>query len=146
MKICQPHWDAMRAKLDELGIGHIGAHTGKEAMAAAVDQLQRAQVGADATPTDAEWDPLMAMNYNFWHRALEIVGLAAMAEDFGCPLCHARANYDLHDPAKGGRCGEAACQLYYPPGTPPTDQEWIDGCAVAMRDEARRRGLVAVTQ
>lgn len=132
----------MRAKLDELGIGHLGAKSGEEAATAVAAALER---GPDGTTPDAEWDPLMTMNFNFWSKALEVVGLAAMAEDFGCPLCHARASYDSHHPDKGGRCGDPACTLYYPPGTPPHDEDWIEGCAQAMRTEAVRRGLVVTS-
>lgn len=140
MRICQDHWNAMRAKLDELGIGHIGHKSGQAAIAAAEAQIERAQVGDSPTPTNDEWDPLMAMNYNFWSRALEIVGLAAMAADFGCPLCHARADYDLH--AKPGGCGDPTCNRPQDTSGDPTDEAWIRGCAEAMRDEAHRRGLV----
>lgn len=139
MKICQLHWDKMRVKLDELGIGHLGAKTGEEAAGAMQRQIEDAQDGGDGAPTNAEWDPLMAMNFAFWSRSLEIMGLAAMAPDFGCPLCHARADFDLH--AKPGGCGDPACDRPQASGE-PTDEAWIRGCAEAQRDEAYRRGLV----
>lgn len=139
MKICQPHWDAMRAKLDQLGIGHIGARTGQEAVGAMQNQLERAQAGESSEPTNDEWDPLMTMNFAFMSRALEIMGLAAMAPDFGCPLCSARADFDLH--SKPGGCGDPECDRPQTSGE-PTDEAWIRGCAEAQRDEAHRRGLV----
>lgn len=140
MKICQTHWDKMRAKLDELGIGHLGAKSGQEAAAAMQRQLEDAQEGGDGSPTNREWDPLMAMNFAFWSRAMDVVGLAVMMEDFGCPLCHARADYDLH--SKPGGCGDPACTRPQETSSVPTDEEWIQGCAEAQRDEAHRRGLV----
>jgi hypothetical protein len=140
VKICQTHWDQMRAEVARLGIDHIGAKSGEEAMSAAVDQLERAQVGGSAVPTNAEWDPLMAMNWSFFNRALEVAGLAAMNEDFGCPLCHARADYDLH--AKPGGCGDPTCARPQDTSGDPTDESWIRGCAEAMRQEAISRGLV----
>lgn len=139
MKICQPHWDAMRAELKRLGIDHIGAKSGQEAMGTMVDQLERAQAGDSHAPTDAEWDPLMAMNMNFWSRAMDVVGLAAMDPEFGCPLCHARADFDLHSKPEG--CGDPACGRPQMVGD-PTDVAWITGCTEAMRQEAVKRGLV----
>ncbi len=140
MKICQAHWDKMRAKLDELGIGHLGAKTGEEAATAMQRQIEDSQAGGSGEPRADEWDPLMAMNFAFWSRAMEVVGLAAMSEDFGCPLCHARTDYDIHSRPEG--CGDPECKRERITDPEPTDEEWIRGCAQAMCEEAQRRSLV----
>jgi hypothetical protein len=139
MKICQRHWDQMRAKLKELGIDHLGAKTGQQAVTDLSAQIER---GPGFEVPNDEWDPLMSMNFNFMSQALNVVGLRAMEPDFGCPLCHARESYDQHN-TPTGRCDEPGCPVYVAPGQPPTDDEWIDGCGEVMRAEALRRGLLA---
>lgn len=138
MKICQPHWDQMRAKLNELGIGHLGHKSGEEALVAIAKQVER---GSEAELPDEEWDPLMAMNMNFWSMAVSNVGLAAMTEDYGCPLCDARASFDLHN-TPTGRCSEPECNIQIQPGECPWDLNMISSCAEAMRKHAIERGLV----
>jgi hypothetical protein len=138
MRICQTHWDQMRAKLTELGIGHLGAKSGEQALANTEAQIER---GPGFEVPNNEWDPLMSMNWNFFSRALDVIGLAAMAPDFGCPLCHARASFDQHN-TPTGRCEEPECTIYIAPGSKPYDTDWIDGCGEVMRAEALRRGLV----
>ena len=69
MKICDTHWARMRAELDSLGLGRLGARSGEEAIAALARQLGDREAGGSGEPTDDEWDPLMAMNFAFWSRA-----------------------------------------------------------------------------
>ena len=143
MKICDTHWARMRAELDSLGLGRLGARSGEEAIAALARQLGDREAGGSGEPTDDEWDPLMAMNFAFWSRALEVVGLEAMSEGFGCLLCRVREDYDAHSRPDG--CGVPGCSRERVTDPEPTDENWVKGCAQAMLAEARRRGLATVS-
>lgn len=143
MKICQSHWDAMRTKLKELGIDHLGAKNATEAVYNFEESIARGP--GEPTPSE-EWDPLMVMNLNFWDRAIQIMGLDALDPEFGCPLCRMREVWEHHHPeTKSGRCGDQNCLIYLPPGTPPTDQDWIDNCGEVLRKGAVKRGLVKLS-
>ena len=112
MKICQNHWDALRKALDDRGIGHLGAKTGQQAMAAVVTELE----GREA---ENEFDPLMGCNWMIFSKAIEVCGMGLMGwvQDGSdkCPICE---SVKLHE------------------------QWWIDGPADAMLKEAQEKGLV----
>lgn len=127
MRMCNDHWAAMRQAVEDRGMTHLVARSGEDAMASIVDQLQ----GGTGT-----WDPLMAMNNNFFSAALEYGGLGMLTQppeghghmDGGerawCPLCEAKIRGD----------------------GPDTDKVWIAECADAMLAHARDKGLVPVAQ
>ena len=79
MKMCATHWTALRAKIDERGLGHLVARSGKEA----VEVLSRQ---ADGIATAAAFDPLMGANFAIFYQYTKDVGLAAFEGD-KCPLC-----------------------------------------------------------
>jgi len=82
MQICQTHWDRLKAKLDELGIGHLGAKTGEDAMKNIVTELE----GRGA---ENDYDPLMDCNNMISSQGLRVVGLSLMAAEAVCPICEA---------------------------------------------------------
>lgn len=116
MRICQTHWDKLRAAIDARGISHLGAKTGEEAM----EDMKAAMEGREH-----DYDPLMDCNWMITTKALELGGLWLMGmdehgEEF-CPICEAvRA------------------------GAP--EDHWIDGPADEALAECRRRGLTAGIQ
>jgi len=116
MKICQPHWDALRKAIDDRGLSGLVAGDGHKAHAAMVREIEgRSEPG--------DWDPLMAANWSIHSRALECGGLYLLASDENgrqyCPLCEAEKH------------GGAGCA-----------QEWIDGCSNAMLEHARENHLI----
>ncbi len=115
MRICQTHWDSLRKALDDRGIGHLGAQTGRQAMAAVVTEME----GRGA---ENDFDPLMACNNMIFAEGLKRCGLALMApnEDGSekCPICESQRQYG---------------------------EWWIKGPADTMLHEARQKKLVACT-
>ena len=76
MKMCQPHWDALKAEVHRLGMGHLICEDGAEAAQRAVD-------GND--------DPLMRCYWMITNRALEAIGLPLLVVgpngEEPCPQC-----------------------------------------------------------
>lgn len=115
MRICQTHWDAMRKAVEDRGMGHLGAKSGAELIAATVTELEgRSQ--------ENEYDPLMACHNMVTTRALEIVGLALLnpATGWNCPICMIM------------EMSRKACE-----------QDFINGPADAALKECREKGLLS---
>ena len=112
MQICQTHWDAIRKALDDRGIGHLGAKTGQQAIAAISNELE----GREA---ENDFDPLMGCNNMIFAEGLKRCGLVLMgAKEDGseyCPICESQRQYG---------------------------EWWINGPADAMLAEAKEKGLV----
>lgn len=76
MKMCQRHWDGLRAEVDRLGMSHLVAKDGAEA-------VDRAVKGED--------DPLMRCYWMITNRALEAIGLDLLVVgpngEEVCPQC-----------------------------------------------------------
>ena len=121
MKICQAHWDKLRAKLDEAGLGHFGVKSGEQASEIFQQQLQG---------DDSAFDPLLNANFAIWSNALNNFGLEMMAPDAPCPLCY------LDDCAKNG-CGDPNCTRKHDSG-----DDWIGYAVKDQIDNAKKRGLV----
>ena len=117
MRICQTHWDKLRAALKERGLDHLGAKSGKEAVDDAVTQLSGG---------DTDYDPTMACFYMISSKGLEIGGLYMMGTDEQgnerCPICECVAH----------GAGD--------------ENFWINGPADAALAEARSRKLVPEKQ
>lgn len=126
MRICQKHWDALRAALDARGIGHLGAKTDDDARRAIVTELEGRR-------DENDFDPLMSANWMIFSKALELGGLAAMGlNEHGeqyCPVCLA-----LKCCKVGGEDGFR--DLAH------VESHWIDGPADAMLAVAKEKGLV----
>jgi hypothetical protein len=110
-------------------------------------------------PSLSDWDPLMAMNWNFVSRLLEGRGLPVMndrgagedgmpenrdEEGFNhvCPLCVVQRDFNEHN-TPSGRCATATCAIRVEPGELSWDQGWIAGCADSMLEYAVESKLVA---
>ena len=105
MKICQSHWDKLRARLDELGIGHLGAKSGEDAMKNIVTELE----GRGA---ENDYDPLMDCNNMIFSQGLKVVGLGLMGQTEGCPICESVKLYEedwINGPAQAAF---AYCQAH----------------------------------
>src|SRR5437879_2436491 len=83
MKMCQPHWDQLRAGVRERGMEHLVLPDGE----AARDNIDRELAG----DPDAHFDPLMSANCSLFTTAIECGGLDMM-NGAHCPLCEADAN------------------------------------------------------
>lgn len=101
MKMCQPHWDTMRASIEEKGLSGLIAKSGEAAMDNQVRQLEEAQRegGVSEQTTKETFDPLMSMHWHFSNEALRLGGLYLMAqredgqnEGHYCPLCEFEKN------------------------------------------------------
>ncbi len=78
MKMCQPHWDALRAAVESRGLGYLIAANSRDAHARAVSELQGKSEADD-------FDPLVAAHNMIWSKSIETFGLGIMG-DF-CPVC-----------------------------------------------------------
>lgn len=79
MKMCQSHWEELRAAIDIRGLSKFVSQGGKAAGALLADEVQHGR-------TIGNWDPLMAANFAIFGNAIEIGGLYLMTGDL-CPLC-----------------------------------------------------------
>lgn len=77
MKMCQPHWDAIRKEVERSGLSHLVAKDGRQAMDNMVAEIEG---------RESDFDPLMAANWAIFSAYLQDVGLGAMVGEV-CPLC-----------------------------------------------------------
>ena len=82
MRMCQPHWDQLRADVSRYGLDHLIASDGKAAAEMIVRQIE----GKDG-PLD--FDPLMSANNQLFSIAMDFLGLR-MLEGDKCPACELR--------------------------------------------------------
>lgn len=157
MKPCEKHWAAMRKKIDDLGLSQFVSGSGQEAMEREKKHLDSFLAGGRGMdPKD--WDPLMAMLWNFTSRVMDGLGrsrgpeaaLGLMSHDpapgapnegHHCPLCIVRQDFDAHN-TPTGKCGRQGCETVVKPGDQPWDENWIDSCGEAMLEYAVESGLV----
>lgn len=78
MKICQRHWDMLRAAIDARGLSHLVARSGEEA----IQRLAR----ADGTSDILDYDPLMVCNWMIMNQGLHSGGPYLLTADL-CPIC-----------------------------------------------------------
>ena len=111
MQMCQPHWDKLRAAIDERGLSALVARDGR----AAAERVKREIEGTDG-PDD--FDPLMSSMWAIFNNATATIeghapspeegaraALSFMAADI-CPLCELNA---LHE----RDCREEDCTFSY---------------------------------
>lgn len=103
MQMCKPHWDMLRAAVDERGMNDLVAHDGKAAADNLVAELQ-------GEPT--RFDPLMELNNHFWAEALRCGGLYLMGlnekGEHYCPICEFEAHGTRFDAkTQIGECADA---------------------------------------
>lgn len=123
MRMCQPHWDTLRAAIDERGLSQLVAADGE----AAARRVQRELEGVDG-PDD--FDPLMSSMFAIFSNSLDVVASAganvqaseqevaaavlAFNQAEHCPLCELNR---LHE----RDCSQAGCTFTY--------DDWIDRAA-----------------
>lgn len=79
MKMCQMHWDKLKAAIESRGLGHLIAANARDAHARTVADLEQR--------TDlSDYDPLMSTHWQITSVALEWCGLDLMTGDY-CPIC-----------------------------------------------------------
>lgn len=122
MKLCQDHWDRLRAAISERGLDNLIAKDGETAFRQAVDGLETDKLSLN------NFDPLMYANTAIWSHAIDIGGLAVMAlNDDGserCPICFLSAMHDEH-------CTKPGCDV-------PKDGTAFDVWIGKAADDARR--------
>lgn len=114
MKMCQEHWDKLRAAVEQRGDTRFVAADGKTALERTKRELERTD-GPD------DFDPLMSSNFAIFNNAMETVGrnagpaaaLSFMGADI-CPLCELNS---LHK----RDCQDSDCVFTY--------DDWIDRAA-----------------
>lgn len=130
MKFCQPHWDKLRAAIDDRGLSGLVAKDGAQAIQQMADQLARVKAG-DESLSASNFDPLMSAHWAIVNNALRICGLAIMApnEDGSarCPLCFMIAGCSHQDCPSPDACGW---------------NEWINRAADDAKTRAVELGLV----
>lgn len=82
MRMCTKHWDALKARVNELDMGHLVSKNPEEAMERTVKELNKEEVPVD---------PLMRSYWMITNRALEAIGLGLMMQNEDgtdkCPQC-----------------------------------------------------------
>jgi hypothetical protein len=120
MKMCQPHWDAMRQEIHDLGIGDWIAPNGEIAAEQLGDQVRRGE------NTKINYDPLMSSHNMILNRSLEGLGLIVMTPGFGCTICFLNARRTSEGYCS---CGHPECPNSPESGRPPIPdfETWIKG-------------------
>lgn len=90
MKMCQIHWDQLRASIEANGLMGLVSKDG----AVAVEKIKR-EFDNQGTAAD-NYDPLMAANFAIWSNAVHMGGLYLIEGDKNgnpyCPICEAVKN------------------------------------------------------
>lgn len=101
VKFCLPHWERLRAAINERGLTSLIARGGAAAAERTTDEFK-------GTATDATYDPLMACHWMITNRALEGLGLYVLTtkEDGSeyCPICEVLRRHP--DPCPNGCTGD----------------------------------------
>lgn len=90
MKMCQPHWDALRKAIEDRGLYHLVAKDGKTA----IDNLKAELEGRG---DKSNYDPLMTANLMICDTALQMGGLYLLNGEH-CPLCEAAKHLGANAP------------------------------------------------
>ena len=120
MKLCPPHWDELKAALDQRGLGRF---TGRDIARVVTDAVERLPT---ASPRDS-YDPLMSAMLGLYVEAIDVAGgqmLHDDAESELCPVCYVVA---------GCQCGRGAACLFL---------KWVEQAADAEMVRARKLGLL----
>lgn len=143
MRMCMQHWSKIREAVSVRGMNHLVSFCGE-------DVLRRqcaAVLGEDASATQQDFDPLIAINWSLAAFVMERTGpgifcdresedgMPENRDDQGfnhyCPLCIVRQGFEAHD-NESGRCGDPKCPLVVRPQEVPWDQANLESCADAM--------------
>lgn len=135
MRMCQEHWDVLREEVNKQGMGEWVVSDGQTLIDQIVHQAQHGE-------QPVNYDPLMSCWMMIVARTTDMVGLAALDPEFGCPICffNSKRNPDGSCP-----CGQPECGAKEP-GTIPPFEEWIAGpksCVVAAREHMEEQGWLS---
>lgn len=122
MKICQPHWESLKAAIHSRGLDHLIAVNDRDAHARTVAELK-------GTAEADDFDPLMGAHNMIVGKCTELLGIGLFMGDF-CPLCEI---------LKPGVYPQPAADCRYK----SNESYFIDGPADAVLQMARERGLAA---
>ena len=115
MRMCQKHWDGLRAEVSAQGLDQFISKDGAHATARIAEQIK-------GDKSAATFDPLLNANFAIFTQALKAGGLYLMNTDKDgnpyCPLCELEKNTD-----------EKA-------------EEWFKGAVGAQFDLAKELGLI----
>ncbi len=95
MRFCQPHWDALRAKIDERGLSHLVAGSGEIAAEQIADQLDRDEI------TAANFDPLMSAHFAILNNVLDQIKRGAGSAQASRVFFYLMADDAPEDPVEG---------------------------------------------
>lgn len=131
MRMCQHHWDLIRAAIDARGLTQF---------VKTPEQLRAMMENPDVEPSAETFEPLMGVNNMILDHGLKLFGIALMqpTQEGGhlCPICVAMTSLrDLVIPELG-RARTAEEEERY----------WIDGPSDLALGEARRLGLMGSLQ
>lgn len=116
MRFCMPHWEKLRAAIDDRGLSHLVSRNGQQAMQSFVKDIE-----GTADPL-LDFDPLLAANNMIWSKALEVGGLSIMAPNEDgtdrCPICWLTAEHTR-------TCTDPAC--------PQDFERWIEYAADGVK-------------
>lgn len=103
MQFCQPHWEELKAAIDQRGLSQFIARSGEEAIEHTVRELQ----GQD---TVVDFEPLLMANNMLWNLSMNVIGLEMMAVNeqgaHRCPVCELK-NFDYITAAANGVLADA---------------------------------------
>ncbi len=89
LRICQKHWDALKAAIKKRGLDHTIAQSGEAAVA-------RLKEEAEGKRDPQTFDALMACNNMIFAEALKRAGMSVFAgEEPKCPICEALQQAEL---------------------------------------------------
>lgn len=132
MDFCQEHWDMLRQNVIDEGIGDWIAPSGE----IAVEQLKDELVKKEHTKTN--YDPLMNCYWMIANKTLEMVGLYAMSEEFGCPICFFNTQRTEDGRCK---CSDPNCQAKEV-GTIAPFETWLKETPAVCRNYMIEQGWI----
>lgn len=119
MNFCLEHWDALRKRIDDRGLGQYVARAEQ-----ATRILNEVMSGAKDEDTDPSvFEPMLSASMAYFINVFEVVGVAMLDPDPGtgkppCPVC-----------VRGRR-------------VPAEAEEWLDIAANEQLEKAKKLGLV----
>lgn len=134
MRMCQSHWDMLREEVHAQGMGEMISANGEVATMRMTAELQ-----LDDEERKDDFDPLLRCWFMIMSRTLEMAGLAAMTEEFGCPICtmNEMRTEDGACPCTDPECGGKE------PGSIPNFETWLTGeasCVASVKEMCVERG------
>lgn len=134
--MCQSHWDMLRDEVAAQGMANMVSANGEIVAMRMAAELQGAEDSVE------DFDPLVRCWFMIMSRTLDLVGLPALTEEFGCPICflNSKRTPDGACPCDNAECGGKE------PGSIPDYETWLVGevsCVAAVREMCVERGWVS---